>query len=177
KLLNFYGPVEFAHFVDESDAGGLYEDTFTDDKALLAELLGASSLAGLERPYDDVVMQNSLAEIIKAQGAGAVPPFFMVQGNTDTTVPVEQALQACNALGGSATTAGGRYDCPGGSHVAIIEGAGHNLDRRCIGGSMTQDDAFDEDTQQLLDAVCPTGDIDHDAVREAVAAAFEWLAE
>lgn len=175
KLVSFYGPVEFAQFIDEADDGGLYENAFAGSKELLASLLGVETLAELERPYGELVVQNSLAEIIMTRGAGAVPPFFMVQGTADTTVPVEQALQACNALGGHASADGGIHACPNGSHVAVIEGAGHNLDRRCIGDEWSFGDSADEDTQNLLNTICPTGDIDHGAVREAVDAAFDWL--
>lgn len=177
KLVNFYGPAEFAQFIDESQAGGLYADSFADPKELLASLLDVETLAQLKRPYGELVMQNSLAEIIEAKGSGAVPPFFMVQGNADTTVPVGQALQACNALGGNATAEGGVYSCPNDSHVAIIEGAGHNLDRRCIGGDWSLDDAAGADMKNLMNTICPTGDIDHEAVRKAVEAAFDWVGE
>ncbi|HEX7047445.1 MAG TPA: alpha/beta hydrolase [Gammaproteobacteria bacterium] len=177
KLVNFYGPVEFAQFIDESHPGGLYADSLSGPKELLASLLDVESLATLERPYGELVMQNSLTEIIETQGAGAVPPFFMVQGNADTTVPVEQALGACNALGGHATSEGGLYSCPNDSRVAIIEGAGHNLDRRCVGGDWPLDGSGDEDVENVMDTICPTGDIDHGAVRTAVGAAFDWLGE
>lgn len=173
KLVNFYGPVEFADFIDEVD--GRYADTFPQSHRLMASLLQVEDLAALERPYADVVMQNSLSEIITAGRAGDVPPFFMVQGNADETVPVEQALLACNALGGTATAAGGMFDCPNDSHVAIIDGAGHNLDRRCLydDWSLTQS----ADAARLMDSICPTGNASQAEILAATAAAFEWLRE
>ncbi len=173
KLVNFYGPVEFADFIDQVD--GRYADSFSQSRRLMASLLDVDDLATLERPYADVVTANSLSEIIAANGAGAVPPFFMVQGNADETVPVEQALLACNALGGDASAAGGMFDCANGSHVAIIDGAGHNLDRRCIGANWPFREI--DDAEALMDTICPTDGADHDAIRTAASAAFEWLNE
>ncbi|HEX6929978.1 MAG TPA: alpha/beta hydrolase [Gammaproteobacteria bacterium] len=174
KLVNFYGPVELADFIDQSREHGRYADSFDGAKSLLASLLEVDDLAGLERPYGDAVMQSSLSEIIAASGAGAVPPFFMVQGNADETVPVEQAILACNALGGSASPAGGIYACGSNSRVAIIGGAGHNLDRRCAGGKWPGEN---EDVETMMDTVCPDDEGNDEEVRAAVTAAFEWLDE
>lgn len=175
KLVNFYGPVEFAQFIDESDAGGLYADSFDDPKELLASLLRVDELASLERPYSEIVMSNSLSDRIITQGAGNAPPFFMVQGNADETVPVEQALLACNALGGNATPEGGIHACGNGSYTAIIAGAGHNLDRRCIGADWLLAEA--EGADNMMETLCPTRGADYGAVRTAVRAAFDWLTE
>src|SRR5690606_32503520 len=136
-------------------------------------LLEVDDLAVLERPYPDVVIENSLSEIIAQEGAGAVPPFFMVQGNADETVPAEQAIRACNAIGGNASTAGGVYDCGNDSFVAMVDGAGHNLDRRCAGGEWPGEELAHPD--ELMDTVCPSDETRERASREAAAAAFEWL--
>jgi len=174
KFVNFYGPVEFADFVDEARPGGLLADSFAASRRLLASILEVENLGELERPYGDVVMDNSLNELIAREGAGAVPPFFMIQGNADETVPVEQALLACNALGGNASADGGTYACGSASHVAVLDGAGHNFDRRCAGGQWPGDDT--DDPGQLMDTVCPKASGDDEAVATAVRAVFDWLA-
>lgn len=175
KLVNFYGPVEFADFIDESRAGGRHENDFEGSRALLASILQVNDLAELTRPYDEIVIANSLSEIITREGAGAVPPFFMVQGNVDETVPVTQALLACNALGGDADSDGGIFECGNGSQVAILDDAGHNLDRRCAGGAWPRDD--NDDIRDAMEGICPTAGGADEAVRTAVRTAFDWLAE
>lgn len=175
KLVNFYGPVEFADFIDESHTDGRYEDDFEGSRKLLASILQVNDLAELERPYDDTVTANSLSEIIKRDSAGATPPFFMVHGNADETVPVMQALLACNAIGGNANSDGGIFDCGNGSQVAILDNAGHNLDRRCAGGAWPRDD--EEDIQDIMEGICPTAGGADEAARTAVRTAFDWLAE
>lgn len=175
KLVNFYGPVEFANFIDESRAGGAYETDYEGSRELLASILNVNSLEQLARPYDDIVTANSLSEIIAREGAGAVPPFFMVQGNADKTVPVTQALLPCNALGGDANSVGGIFECGSGSHLAILDDAGHNLDRRCAGGAWPRDD--EADIMNAMKGICPTAGGADEAVRTAVRTAFDWLAE
>lgn len=174
KLVNFYGPVEFADFIDESRPGGKYATEFAGSRELLASLLKVDELAELSRPYTDIVSANSLSEIIAHDGAGAVPPFFMVQGNADETVPVTQALLACNALGGNAASKGGIYRCGNDSQVAIVAGAGHNLDQRCAGAWPLEDE---DDIKGAMESICPTEDGSDNAARAAVRAAFDWLAE
>lgn len=174
KLVNFYGPVEFADFIDEAGGDGRYANRFAESKALLAGVLGVDTLASLERPYSDHVMSNSLNEIIMRDGAGAVPPFFMVQGNVDETVPVEQAILACNALGGRASATAGHYACGSNSFTVIVEGAGHNLDRRCPDEWPLEDN---DDADTLMDTICPIDDGDDSEAAAATAAAFAWLDE
>ncbi|MBW3568067.1 MAG: alpha/beta hydrolase [Proteobacteria bacterium] len=173
KLVNFYGPTEFADFIDEARPGGDYAETFDSSRALLASLLEVENLDDLQRPYVDVVMQNSLSELIAREGAGAVPPFFMIQGNVDQTVPVRQALLACNALGGDASEEGGMYSCANASHVVILDNAGHNLDRRCAGGDWPGDDSDDPDT--MMETICPDEEGVDEVVADAVRTAFDWL--
>lgn len=175
KLVSFYGPTEFADFIDEARPGGRYAETFNSSRALLASLLEVDVLEDLQRPYSNIVMENSLSESIARQGAGAAPPFFMIQGNADQTVPVRQALLACNALGGNALEEGGVYSCGSESRVAILDNAGHNLDRRCAGGEWPGSDS--NDPEAMMETVCPDAEGTDEAVAEAVRAAFDWVAE
>lgn len=172
RFVNFYGPTEFAAFIDEAKTGGKYADEYEYSRRTIAYLFGADDINELERPYDALIMQNSLSEIVAEQGPGAVPPFLTVQGNEDTTVPVEQALISCNAIGGEASAEDGSYPCGNnGSRVVIIEGAGHNLDRRCASGVFPDETESDDDFENY----CPTEPSRKKEVRAAVESAYEWL--
>lgn len=175
RFINFYGPTEFAQFIDEARPGGLYEEGHGFARRTLSRLLGVDDLAGLERPYDELVMQNSLSEIVAAEGPGVIPPFLFVLGNADTTVPVEQAVTSCNALGGNASEAGGTYACgANGSRVIIVDGADHNFERRCPDDVLAQVfAAFNDDME--ADDICPTANADEAEVVTALKAAYAWL--
>lgn len=175
RFINFYGPTEFANFIDEVKPGGMYEEGRDFAKRTLSRLLGVDDLTTLSRPYDELIMQNSLSEIVAREGPGAIPPFLMVLGNADTTVPVEQAVISCNAVGGSASGEGGSYDCgANGSQAIIVDGADHNFERRCPEGVLA--DLFvklNEDMDE--EDVCPTARAHEEEVVNALQAAYEWL--
>lgn len=175
KFVNFYGPTEFANFIDEAQPGGAYAEGFEFAKRTIAYLFGVASISELKRPYDELIMQNSLSEIVAAEGTGAVPPFLTVQGSADTTVPVEQAVISCNAIGGNASTAGADYSCGSGSRAIIVEGAHHNLDRRCVSGVFPA--RLEDAAENAFETYCPTAAANPTQVRLAVQAAYDWIAQ
>lgn len=62
------------------------------------------------------------------QSAGRAP-IYMVHGNQDDVVPVQQSIGLCNAMGGAAGTAGGSYSCgSNGSKLLVVDQAPHMLD-------------------------------------------------
>jgi len=62
-----------------------------------------SSLKNSSHPF---VKDNSLAEIVGDNPRG-YPPLFLMHGNSDSLVPVEQSIIMCEALGGSGAYQGG----------------------------------------------------------------------
>lgn len=175
KVVNFYGPVEFADFIDQARPGGRYAEGRDYAKRTLARLLDVDDVANLERPYGELVLQNSVSEIIAREGAGAIPPFLIVQGNADTTVPVEQALIPCRALGGEPAASGGNFRCGADSRVIIVDDAGHNFDRRCMNGLFPE--SMEEDIDNPLARYCPAANADNGTVRKAVLDAYAWLTD
>lgn len=173
KVLNFYGPAEFADFIDESKPGGRYAEGHRYAKRTLARLLGVDEITDLERPYGELVIQNSVSEIVARKGQGSIPPFMIVLGNADTTVPVEQALIACRALGGDPQAAGGEFACGDRSRVIIVDDADHNFDRRCINGLFPE--SMEDDVENPFTRYCPAANANNDAVESAVRKAYAWL--
>lgn len=173
KVVNFYGPVEFAHFIDETKPGGQYETGHTYAKRTLARLLGVNDVANIERPYGARIIENSVSEVVAREGIGAIPPFISVQGNADSTVPVEQALLPCRALGGSPDAAGGSFACGNGSRAIIVDDAGHNFDRRCINGLFPE--SSEDDIENPLERYCPAANAEEEIVESAVREAYAWL--
>lgn len=173
RVLNFYGPVEFAHFIDEAKTGGMYANGYEYARRTVAYLFGVDSVDALERPYPEAVMENSLSEIVAERGVGAVPPYMMLLGNADTTVPIEQVLRACEALGGAPSASGGDFACGSGNRAIILDGADHNFDRRCVKGAFPE--VLEEHVDNPLARYCPAANADPAKVRGAVRAAYAWL--
>lgn len=174
KLVAFYAPVEFADFVDAINGDPAYADEYESSANLLASVLGAGSLDAYARPYPETIMENSLSETIAAEGAGRVPPFFLVHGNADETVPVRQSLLGCRALGGEAGSEAGRYTCGTLGQVAVVEGAGHNLDMRCASEEWPPRPENDE---SLMGSLCPRNEGNRTSAYASVRDAYDWIAQ
>ena len=172
KALMMYPPtdpqsyaVQYAQRVAAANASGVPMQQTLGDVSLEAFMDGSSLdlfAAGYNAlpqvpaemaPFTTGAQSFSLINLLKT---GSHAPIYMVHGNADQLVPIQQSISLCNALGGSATTAGGTYACgQGDSHLAVVDKADHMLDL-CIPG-----------------VVCPAAN--PAAAQAALDAAKSWL--
>lgn len=70
----------------------------------------------------------ALTDLLKS-GTGSHAPLYIVHGNQDDLVPVQQSTALCNAMGGSSSAAAGTYACgQNGSSLLVVDKAAHMLD-------------------------------------------------
>ncbi|HGG60030.1 MAG TPA: alpha/beta hydrolase [Gammaproteobacteria bacterium] len=167
--LLMYSPLDFSALL-----AGLQEANASHraGEASLSAFIGQDAATA---PVDlPVVQANSLPE--RALGVAGLPPIFLLHGDADTLVPVDQSARLCNALAGEVEN-GPAADIriPEGrarrdivcneqdkSRLVVIGGADHALDYCLeVAGIPTN---------------CPAGGVEaRAAVRDALADARDWL--
>ena len=109
-------------------------------------------------------------------------PTFMIHGNEDTLVPVENATRLCDAIAGESfettSTDGGEYNCGPESKLRVIDGANHILDMKCFSANI--DPGILEALQSHVDSfeaavLCPSGAAGVAPTQKALNDAFRWL--
>lgn len=140
KAVMMYPPTDFISYAEDYKArwvagNGIVSRSMGDDalEAFLDAKLDwyVSADANLKNKFVASTSGMSVIDLLKT---GSHAPVYMVHGNHDLLVPVQQSVGLCNALGGSASATASTYSCgPSGSLLTVVDKAAHMLDL-CIDG-------------------------------------------
>lgn len=172
--LLLYPPADFGFLIENLEPEGLYSDRFTEVRELLLSFLGLDALPR-ELTSNRVVEASSFPPLIDPAPAD-FPPFFMIHGAADSSVPVEVTVRLCEAYDPEEGLSEGAYAggdlvraCGEKSRLHLIGGADHILDLRCFTGELDTLARF----LFKLDTLCPAGGPDGERkVREALREAY-----
>jgi acetyl esterase/lipase len=107
-VCDWYGPTDLARFADQAQAAGIIQKTA--GPSLIMQLLGGS----LKEKQDLVRLVNPITFIANQTPAG-LPPFLIMHGDKDKTVPIAQSRLLYDALKKAGVAV----------QFKIIHGAGH----------------------------------------------------
>jgi acetyl esterase/lipase len=167
-----YPPTDLAFLTEGLMPGGIYHGELASTEKLLLRFADKDSLDQIDLA-DPFILANSYPQTVNPS-PDHFPPFFIIHGDTDDVVPVEQSTRLCEALDPSKSPTGGLYpggnlvqSCGAGSELHIIAGANHVLDLRCFSGKYTDliRKLFNQD-------LCPSGYEGSKKVRDAMVKAY-----
>ncbi len=180
--LLIYPPADLLHLAENLKEGGIYyQQGFDHTERLLLKFVGVDSLAKID-PDSEIVRKTSFPELVDPEPS-RLPPLFIIHGDHDDLVPVEQATRFCAARAPDRHPEDGKYsadetkvfDCGAGSELHVIHRANHILDLRCFSGEFTklvEVLAGEDDTIKL----CPAGsEKGARQVRDALKKAYDSL--
>ncbi|CAA0118352.1 Uncharacterised protein [BD1-7 clade bacterium] len=177
KVVLYYPPIAFRSFL-KLELADFYNGRF---KGALETLSTYSNDPSFPTRNIDSLTTFELAYSLPYQireNNAEHPDFFIMQGNADQEVPIEQSTALCEALEGmapgQASTDAGMYRCGDNSTLYIIDKADHAFDLRCLTNIIPGFVRAALKPEQLA-RLCPATMKAEPAAMEAIRASFEFI--
>ncbi len=180
--LLLYPPTDLMHLAMNLREGGIYYGKGWDKtKKLLLEFTDVDDLDKIDADLP-IAEAASFPQLVDPDPA-KLPPLFIIHGDRDELVPIEQSTRFCAARDPNRHPEAGEYSagstkvftCGAGSELHVVHGANHILDLRCFSGDfnkLIKELAGEDDAFKLCAAGSKEGASE---VRKALLKAYESL--